>query len=90
MLAINKIDNIFLYFSNKVAIPKTELVFCNNFTLLVAIILSAQSTDIGVNKATASLFKIVKTPKDLQNLGLDELKKYIKSLGLYNNKRLFK
>jgi endonuclease III len=86
MLAINKIDNIFLYFSNKVAIPKTELVSCNNFTLLVAIILSAQSTDVGVNKATASLFKIVKTPKDLQDLGLESLKKHIKSLGLYNNK----
>ena len=86
MSAINKIDDIFLYFSNKTLAPKTELVFHNKFTLLVAIILSAQSTDVGVNKATASLFQIVRTPKDLQALGLDMLKKYIKSLGLYNNK----
>jgi len=82
----NKIDKIFSILAKASPIPKTELNFINEFTLLVAIILSAQSTDIGVNKATEKLFKIVKAPSDLVALGLDGLKTYIKSLGLYNSK----
>ncbi|MEK6733911.1 MAG: endonuclease III [Pseudomonadota bacterium] len=82
----NNIDHIFTILSKANPEPKTELKYINDFTLLVAIILSAQSTDVGVNKATAELFKVVGTPQDLKNLGLEALKKYIKTIGLYNNK----
>ncbi len=63
-----------------------ELDYVNDYTLLVAVILSAQSTDKGVNKATKTLFDIVKSPKDMVNLGEDGLKQYIKSIGLFNSK----
>lgn len=86
MSVANKINNIFSILSQQNPAPRTELNFTNNFTLLVAIVLSAQSTDIGVNKATENLFKKISTPQDLINLGIDNLKTYIKSLGLYNNK----
>ena len=66
--------------------PKGELDFINPYTLLVAVVLSAQSTDVGVNKATAKLFQVAKTPPEMLNLGLDELKDYIKTIGLFNNK----
>lgn len=82
----NKIDKIFSCLSQKDPTPKTELIYDNEFTLLVAIVLSAQSTDVGVNKATSSLFKQVRTPEDILDLGLEGLKGYIKSLGLYNSK----
>jgi len=83
---IKKIEKIFSLLAKSNPSPRTELNYINEFTLLVAIILSAQSTDIGVNKATDKLFKIIRTPEDLKNMGLDILKTYIKSLGLYNNK----
>ena len=66
--------------------PKTELNFVNPYTLLVAVALSAQATDVSVNKATAPLFKIVTTPEEMMALGLDKLKDYIKTIGLYNTK----
>ena len=66
--------------------PKSELNYHNAYTLLVAIVLSAQSTDKGVNKATQELFKIVDTPQKMLDLGIDKLKQYIKTIGLYNNK----
>ena len=66
--------------------PKTELEFTNNFTLLVAVVLSAQSTDIGVNKATKNLFKIADNPQKMLDLGEEKLKKYISTIGLYNGK----
>ena len=66
--------------------PKSELKFYNVYTLLVAIVLSAQSTDKGVNKATEKLFKIADTPQKMLDLGIDKLKEHIKTLGLYNNK----
>ena len=66
--------------------PKCELEFVNEYTLMVAIILSAQATDKGVNKATEPLFKIVQTPKQMLDLGLDGLREYVKSLNYYNNK----
>lgn len=66
--------------------PKSELEYTNPYTLLVAVTLSAQATDIGVNKATKELFKIVDTPEKMVALGLDELKNHIKTIGLYNNK----
>jgi len=66
--------------------PKSELEYHNAYTLLVAIILSAQSTDKGVNKATKALFAEVDTPQKMLKLGLDGLKEHIKTIGLYNNK----
>ena len=66
--------------------PKSELEYTNAYTLLVAIILSAQSTDKGVNKATKELFKVADTPQKMLDLGIDGLKEYIKTIGLYNNK----
>ncbi|KTD67480.1 endonuclease III [Legionella santicrucis] len=66
--------------------PVTELVYHSSFELLIAVILSAQATDIGVNKATAKLFPVANTPQDILDLGLEKLKEYIKSIGLYNSK----
>lgn len=66
--------------------PQCELHFHNPYTLLVAVMLSAQSTDKGVNKATENLFKIADTSQKMLDLGIDNLKKYIKTIGLYNNK----
>ena len=66
--------------------PSTELNYNSTFELLVAVILSAQATDISVNKATAILFPIANTPEKIYALGVDGLKSYIKTIGLYNNK----
>ncbi|MBQ8465437.1 MAG: endonuclease III [Alphaproteobacteria bacterium] len=66
--------------------PRCELNYVNAYTLLVAVVLSAQSTDKGVNKATETLFKIVDTPQKMVDLGLEKLKQHIKTIGLYNNK----
>jgi len=66
--------------------PTTELNFSNTFELLIAVILSAQATDKGVNKATVHLFKVANTPQAILDLGLDGLKEYIKTIGLYNSK----
>ncbi len=66
--------------------PKGELDWVNTYTLLVAVVLSAQATDVGVNKATGPLFKKVKTPAAMLKLGEQGLKRYIKSIGLFNTK----
>jgi len=66
--------------------PKTELEYDSVFELLIAVILSAQATDISVNKATATLYKQANTPDAILKLGLRGLKKHIKSIGLYNSK----
>lgn len=66
--------------------PQCELHFHNPYTLLVAVILSAQSTDKGVNKATEKLFKIADTPQKMLALGETKLKEYIKTIGLFNTK----
>ena len=66
--------------------PQCELNFVNPYTLLVAVVLSAQSTDKGVNKATEALFKVADTPQKMLDLGEEKLKKYIKTIGLFNNK----
>ncbi len=66
--------------------PKGELNYTNPYTLVVAVALSAQATDVGVNKATESLFKIVKTPEDMLALGEAKLIDHIKSIGLYKTK----
>jgi len=66
--------------------PQTELEFGNTYQLLVAVTLSAQATDVGVNKATRRLFAIVKTPQDMLDLGEEGLKDHIKTIGLFNTK----
>jgi endonuclease III len=66
--------------------PTTELNYSTSFELLVAVVLSAQATDKGVNKATAKLFPVANTPKAILNLGLDGLKNHIKTIGLFNAK----
>jgi endonuclease III len=66
--------------------PTTELRYTTPFELLVAVILSAQSTDKGVNKATEKLFKVANTPQHILDLGLRGLKRYVKTIGLYNTK----
>lgn len=81
-----KIDAIFSIFQQENPRPQTELVFTNNYTLLVAVVLSAQSTDIGVNKATKALFQVADTPEKMVKLGEAKLKKYINTIGLYNGK----
>jgi endonuclease-3 len=66
--------------------PKSDLKYTNAYTLLVAVVLSAQATDEGVNRATEALFKTVDTPEAMLALGLDQLKTHIKTIGLYNSK----
>ena len=66
--------------------PTTELKYQSPFELLVAVILSAQATDKGVNKATDQLFPVAHTPQDILDLGVEGLKGYIKTIGLFNNK----
>ncbi|HNJ47195.1 MAG TPA: endonuclease III [Novosphingobium sp.] len=66
--------------------PETELEFGNTFQLLVAVVLSAQATDVGVNKATRALFRAVKTPAQMVALGEEGLKEQIKTIGLFNTK----
>ena len=66
--------------------PTTELKYKNNFELLVSVILSAQATDVSVNKATKNLFKLANNPKSILQLGLTGLKQEIRAIGLYNNK----
>jgi len=66
--------------------PTTELNYHSPFELLIAVILSAQATDVGVNKATDKLFPVANTPESILALGLDGLKRYIKTIGLFNTK----
>ncbi len=84
-----KKDDIFEFYSRLAAdnpSPETELNYGNVYQLVVAVALSAQSTDIGVNKATRLLFENVKTPQQMVELGLDDLKEHIKTIGLFNTK----
>jgi len=66
--------------------PTTELNYNSNFELLIAVILSAQATDVSVNKATATLFKVANTPRTMLKLGVEGVKQHIKSIGLFNTK----
>lgn len=81
-----KIRLIFQRFQKACPAPVIELNYQSPFELLVAVVLSAQTTDKGVNKATASLFKVGSTPEKMLSLGENGLKAYIKTIGLYNNK----
>jgi endonuclease-3 len=81
-----KRQEIFARFRAANAQPRTELIYASVFELLVSVILSAQATDKGVNKATAELFRAANTPATVLALGIKGLSKYIKSIGLYNAK----
>ena len=84
-----KKDDISLFFerlSEHSPAPKTELEFTNPYTLVVAVALSAQATDIGVNKATKGLFALADTPQNMLALGEDAVREHIKTIGLYRNK----
>jgi endonuclease III len=80
------IEEIFRRFQAADPEPKGELEHLNPFTLLVAVVLSAQATDAGVNKATRPLFKVADTPKKMVALGEDRVREYIRTIGLYRNK----
>lgn len=81
-----QIKEIFARFKEQNPSPTTELVYHSPFELLISVILSAQATDVSVNKATAGLFKIANTPQQIKDLGITNLKKYIKTIGLFNSK----
>ncbi|MDH5748481.1 MAG: endonuclease III [Rhodospirillales bacterium] len=82
----DKIDQFFKRMSDANPEPKGELHYTNPYTLLVAVVLSAQATDVGVNKATGPLFKVADTPEKMVALGEGKLKNYVKTIGLYNAK----
>ena len=78
-----KREEMFRRLAEAIPDPKTELVHATPFELLVAVVLSAQSTDKGVNLATAKLFPVANTPKKIAALGVEGLEKYVKTIGLY-------
>ena len=80
------VDAFFQRLSDREPEPKGELNYVNPYTLLVAVVLSAQATDVGVNKATAPLFKVADTPEQMVALGLEQVRDYIKTIGLFNSK----
>ncbi len=82
----NQLNEIFRRFTENKPNPRIELDYTSPYTLLIAVVLSAQSTDKGVNKATPALFEVADTPQKMVELGLDKLKSYIKTIGLYNAK----
>lgn len=86
MLSLSAIEEIFKKLSDVNPAPTTELEYTNFYTLLVAVVLSAQSTDKGVNKATRSLFEKVSTPQQMVDFGEEKLKQAIKTIGFYNTK----
>ncbi|QOG16117.1 endonuclease III [Bradyrhizobium sp. SEMIA] len=81
-----EIHEVFSRFRKANPEPKGELEHVNPFTLLVAVVLSAQATDAGVNKATRALFEIADTPQKMLDLGEERLREYIKTIGLYRTK----
>ena len=81
-----KRHEIFSRFQAENPKPQTELNYSSEFELLVAVTLSAQATDVGVNKATDKLFPVANTPEAIYALGVDGLSEYIKTIGLYNSK----
>ena len=81
-----RIAEIFRRFEEQESDPRTELDYDSPFTLVTAVALSAQATDVSVNKATAKLFKVADTPEKMLALGEEGLKPFISSIGLYNSK----
>ncbi len=82
----NKRSEIFQKLKAQNPKPTTELEYTNPFELLIAVVLSAQATDVGVNKATKKLFSVANTPQAIVALGYEGLKQYIRTIGLYNTK----
>jgi endonuclease-3 len=80
------VDEIFARFQAADPDPRTELLYDDNFTLLVAVVLSAQATDVGVNRATPDLFRMANTPEKMVALGEAGVTEKIKTIGLYRNK----
>jgi endonuclease III len=81
-----KREELFRRLAEAIPDPKTELAYTTPFELLVAVVLSAQSTDKGVNLATAKLFPVANTPRAIAALGIEGLEKYVKTIGLYRGK----
>jgi len=81
-----KRQQIFERLRNHIESPRSELTYRSNFELLIAVVLSAQATDISVNKATARLYPVANTPAAMLALGEEGIKEYIKTIGLYNAK----
>ncbi|MDX6805079.1 endonuclease III [Terrihabitans rhizophilus] len=81
-----EIEEVFRRFQSANPEPKGELEYVNAFTLLVAVVLSAQATDAGVNKATRALFAIADTPEKMAALGVEGVSRYIRTIGLFNTK----
>ncbi len=81
-----QVEDLFRRLAERLPEPKTELEYRNAYTLLVAVVLSAQATDAGVNKATRRLFEIADTPAKMLALGEADLKEHIKTIGLFNTK----
>ena len=82
----NSINSFYRKLSKNIGNPKTELNYQNPYTFLISVVLSAQATDKSVNAATKDLFKVAESPHDMILLGERKLKKYIKTIGLYNSK----
>ena len=80
------LEKVFNLLSKDFPKPQTELKYINKYTFLISVVLSAQATDVSVNKATKNLFKLIKSPSAMIKLGEINLKKYIKTIGLYNAK----
>jgi len=85
-LTRTQIADIYKHLATLDPAPETELNYSNPYTLVVAVALSAQATDVGVNKATKDLFAIADTPEKMLALGEDKVRDYIKTIGLYRNK----
>jgi endonuclease-3 len=81
-----EVETLYRRLHDRTPDPETELDFVNNYTLLVAVVLSAQATDTGVNAATRELFKTVNTPEKMLALGEEGLKRHIRTIGLFNMK----
>ena len=82
----HKRHEIFTRLRSHIAEPRSELVYDSHFELLVAVMLSAQATDISVNKATAKLYPVANTPEKMLELGEEGIKRYIRTIGLFNSK----
>ncbi len=85
-LSRTEIDTLFARLEEKMPEPRGELDYINPYTLLVAVVLSAQATDVGVNKATGPLFAVADTPQKMLALGEERLREAIRTIGLYRNK----
>ncbi len=86
MMTLAEHEELFRRFQEKSPSPQTELEYSSPYTLLVAVVLSAQATDVGVNKATGPLFAVADTPAKIVALGEEKVRDYIKTIGLYRNK----